>query len=212
MWMISKIIIKIASIFFPYYCFVCKKETGDVAICRDCLKCLQKPIDTPAPYITSLYSFKNEHIKKAIHGIKYFHRKDLLISFAILLAETIKEDEHYKSYILVPIPMPQFRKYIRGYNHTEVLAKLISTSLDVPYQNNILLQNRKVRNSRQVLTQSRSERLQNKKNTFIVAQNIKNINIILIDDVTTTGATLKEARRVLLQAGASRVMAFTIAH
>jgi competence protein ComFC len=45
-----------------------------------------------------------------------------------------------------------------------------------------------------------------------INQLIKNKNIILIDDVTTTGATLSEARKVLKQAGAKKVIAFTIAH
>ena len=108
--------------------------------------------------------------------------------------------------------MPHSRKYIRGYNHTEVLANLISKELGLFCRNTILIQNKGTHTKRQVATRGRTERLQNKRNTLIVSENVQNMNILLIDDVTTTGATLGEARRVLLQAGASQVMAFTIAH
>ncbi len=63
-------------------------------------------------------------------------------------------------------------------------------------------------------TKSRKERLVNVKNSFVVrkAEKIKGKNIIIFDDVTTTGATLKEAKKVLKKAGAKKVYFMTMAH
>ncbi len=213
--MISKIISQTFSnclkLLFPYHCYLCKIETTDTSLCNKCISSFTKAIDTPLPFITSIYSFKDERIKKSIHAVKYFHRKDLLPPFTKEISELIKK-ENYGSCVLVPIPMPVFRKYVRGYNHTEVIAGLISKELTVPVQTNLLYRNKTVARPRQVLTHSRHERLKNQRNAFIASSHAKNRNIILIDDVTTTGATLSEARKVLLGAGASRVTAFTIAH
>lgn len=216
MWLIKKIISEIishsTSILFPDYCYLCKKATKKVSLCAACLTHMKKTIDTSGPFIKSIYSFKDPNVKKCIHAIKYFHRKDLVIPFAKILAEEIKLMTNYRDFILIPIPMPRYRKYLRGYNHTEILAKLLSLETAIPYKNNILIHNAKANKKRQVMTLSRKERLKNQKNSFLVSHNIKNMNIILIDDVTTTGATLHEARRVLDKAGAASIVAFTIAH
>lgn len=113
-------------------------------------------------------------------------------------------------WVLVPIPMPSLRKYIRGYNQAEILAKEFGKQLHVPVDTTLLA--RKNKNKRQVMTKSRSERIHNQRNSFTLIRTIVPKKIILIDDVTTTGATLMEARTLLLQQGADEVKALTIAH
>ena len=99
---------------------------------------------------------------------------------------------------------------MRGYNQAELIAKEISEKLYIPINNKILF---RIKNpKRQVKTSTRSERLKNQHNTFKVAEGVLNSNIILVDDVTTTGATIKEARDILIKNGAKKVMAITIAH
>jgi ComF family protein len=106
--------------------------------------------------------------------------------------------------------MPYFRKMLRGYNQAELLAKNVSVAAGTPFDTSVL--KRKSSPSRQVVTRTRAERLRNQKGTFRVTSNVEGKDIILIDDVTTTGSTLLEARRVLLDAGARSVIAITIAH
>lgn len=211
MWTISQAIKKnilfLSSILFPSYCYVCSKEGN--SFCNSCLKKIKRAVDSPSPYIVSIYSFKDPIIKKAIHAIKYFHRKDLISPLSQELADEILKKE-FTSYVLVPVPMPNLRKYIRGYNHSEAIARAVAKQTNLPIKNDLL--RRTSSNKRQVITSSRSERLRNQKNTFTVTRALPGMNIILIDDVTTTGATLLEARKVLLQAGASSVRAFTVAH
>ena len=108
--------------------------------------------------------------------------------------------------------MPTIRKYLRGYNHTEALATSISNQTHIPVSTTTLVKNTSQSKKRQVLTKSRSERLKNQHNAFRINGTVLGDKIILIDDVTTTGATLDEARKILLSNGALSVEAFTIAH
>ena len=206
---VQKIGTLLTSLFFPSYCYLCKKEGSP--LCSACLTKRDHAYDTPSPCIVPLFSFKDPAIKKIIHAIKYFHRKDLLEPLAKVLAKEIKVDTS-SSYLIIPIPMPRLRNSIRGYNQAEELARILSKELHVPYTSEKLLRNTKLNKKRQVTTRSRAERLQNQHNAFVVQKSVKGMSIILIDDVTTTGATLLEARRVLLLAGASRVEAYTLAH
>ena len=212
MWMISflrYIWSLMLSSFFPSYCFVCKKEGN--TICTECLQRLSLSIDTPYPFIISVYSFKNQSLKKIIHAIKYFHRKDLIPPITRALIEKLKTNkDEYSSYCLVPIPMPLLRQYSRGHNHTESIARQIEKETGILLHTTLL--KRITRKKRQVMTSSRQERINNQKGSFIVTGQVAGLSIILIDDVTTTGATLKEARKVLLSHGASNVCAYTIAH
>jgi competence protein ComFC len=214
MWMINNIFSKcsafIIGILFPSYCYVCKKE--NIQLCDHCLQHFTRAIDTPSPCITSIYSFKDPHIKKIIHAIKYFHRKDLIVPFAKIISSKIQKEKDYTSYTLIPIPMPVFRKYVRGYNHTEALAQHISKEISLTLHTKILRRSHLVSKKRQVLAKSRKERLRNQHNAFTVTSSVQGMNIILLDDVSTTGATLLEARKILLEKGASRVIAYTIAH
>ena len=207
---ITKIFSYLILLLFPSYCYICRKE--GFVLCATCLRQFPRTTDTPAPYITSMYSFKNKDLKKIIHAIKYFHRKDLLTPLAVVVSEEIKRSNLVGAYTLVPIPMPRLRRYIRGYNHTEELARKISAHTSIPLNNTILTRNSTEKTKRQVVTRSRFERLHNQHNTFAIQESPLGENIILLDDVTTTGATLHEARRVLLAHGAQSVIAFTIAH
>lgn len=207
MWMIQKIASQILDIIFPPSCFLCKAE--GVAICESCLKQRVLSYDTPSPVITPLYSFRDKNIKRIIHAIKYFHRKDLIPPLAEKISEKILLKER-KNSILIPVPMPLLRKYIRGYNHGEAIAQEISKQTTIPARFDILL--RKKQKGRQVTMRSRAERLHNQHDAFQATQNLTGIHVILVDDVTTTGATLLEARKVLLKSGAASVECFTIAH
>ena len=207
--MLQKIINTLTSIIFPSYCYLCKSE-GE-PLCDICLSKRARAYDTPFPCITPLYSFKDKAIKKIIHSIKYFHRKDLIAPLARNLAQEITVP-HPTSTIIIPIPMPKLRKYLRGYNQAEELARAISTNLHLPLETNILVRNKEAHKSRQVTMHSRAERLKNQHNAFVVQTSVQGLSVILVDDVTTTGATLLEARKVLLEAGAASVQAYTVAH
>jgi len=114
-----------------------------------------------------------------------------------------------KGYIFVPAPLSQKRLSQRGYNQAELLAKLVGekTGLEVAD----ILGRRHVKKS-QVEVADKEERRNNIKNVFSVSKDAKvPENIILIDDVITTGATVLEATKVLKRAGAKKVVVFAVA-
>jgi ComF family protein len=99
---------------------------------------------------------------------------------------------------------------MRGYNQADFIARELSQECSLPYTTKLLT--RTGRHIRQVTTKSRSERLKNQNNSFVAKGNVEGLHCILVDDVTTTGATIDEARKTLLRAGAMTVHAVTIAH
>jgi ComF family protein len=212
MWIVDTIFSKTISILFPPSCYICRKE--GVSLCSVCLQSCEQSIDTPTIYITSIYCFRNPHIKKIIHAIKYFHRKDLIEPLSEKLIEEIQKElldnTINNTYTLIPIPMATSRKYTRGYNQAECLASEIANKCQLKSNTTLLI--RKKQPQQQVKTKTRHERLVNQRDSFIVTGDVTNMHIILVDDVTTTGATIIEARKVLLLAGATIVRAVTIAH
>ncbi len=212
MWMISAIISKILSVLFPPQCYLCHKE--ETPLCSSCLGYCKRALSSPALYNTSIYDFQDPSIKKIIHAIKYFNRRDLIEPLTEKLAKeirmTIGNKPSSNSWILIPIPMPTFRKYMRGYNQAELIARSLEKQCQLAVSTDILARSHSLR--RQVTARTRNERMKNQHNSFKVIKTVKNMNIILVDDVTTTGATLQEARNVLLRSGAKDVKAVTIAH
>lgn len=114
--------------------------------------------------------------------------------------------------IITPVPLHSKRKLERGYNQAEQVLKLVKYK-QIEYNNNIL---EKVKNIKPQSTKSGAEREQNTKNAFrIKNENAKKIikqkNMLIFDDIYTTGSTFNECKRVLLENGAKSVGAFMIA-
>ena len=213
----------ILDIVFPVKCILCGKNGVDL-----CLGCLE---DSPpaeresAKWIFPLYDYRHPVIKKSLWLLKYKGKKRLVSIFAEILYEKILEElsdlsimENFHNAILIPIPLSLKRYRERGYNQAELICReLIKINnlrrgVDLKLENNILIKPKDT--EYQARIKDRRTRLKNLSGSFAVKNEglIKNKNIILIDDLTTTGATLNEARKVLKQAGARKVIAFTVAH
>ena len=135
--------------------------------------------------------------------------------------------KNFQNPVLIPIPLSLKRYRERGYNQAELiceeLVKLDSNSnlrygVDVKTKRNFYLEKNvliKIKETEhQVNIKDRRDRLKNLSDSFSVKnpEIIKGKNIILIDDVLTTGATLTEAKKILKSFGAKKVIAFTVAH
>lgn len=105
--------------------------------------------------------------------------------------------------------MPRMRKLIRGYNQAELIAYALGKRLSLPVR---LALARTKSPSRQATITEKALRMKNQKGSFGVVGDVSHKTIILVDDVTTTGATLLEARAVLLKHQAKSVHAFALAH
>lgn len=206
MWMIHKIYQVILSLLFPSHCIICGKE--DEIVCLKCLEGLTPNLSDPIPFCISYFHYKDTHVKKIIHSIKYHHRRDLISPF---IRHTITKIENIpESAIFVPIPMSFKRKALRGLNHSELIAKELSKQLSKPYE--ALLVKTKETNT-QTLSKNKTARKNNIKNSFSVKHSPDPTKTyIIIDDVLTTGSTITEAYKTLSKAGARHIQAITLAH
>ena len=111
--------------------------------------------------------------------------------------------------LIIPVPLHRRREAIRGYNQSYLLAKEIGRITELEVKNKILIKSTGTR------SQSRlnfNDRLINLNGVFNIRnrQEIKNKNILLIDDIVTTGATLIECSKILHEAGARSITGLTL--
>ena len=97
----------------------------------------------------------------------------------------------------------------RGFNQCELIAKNIGYHINIPVSNCI----KKIKNTKEQKTLTKEERIKNLRGVFKVSRikDIKDKNVILIDDVMTTGATINECKDVLKKSGANKIIVLTIA-
>lgn len=167
---------------------------------------------SPSPALF-LLSYKNPKTKLLIHALKYNKSTHSAKICAKLIAEKIPK---IKNCILIIIPRTQKRLQKFGFSQCDLIAKEIIKineikKINIKYERKILIHKK---DSETQTKLSRKERIKNTKNSFLIKNPEKIIgkNIILIDDVFTTGATITEAKNILLKSGANSVFAFTLAH
>ncbi|XLQ20713.1 MAG: ComF family protein [Candidatus Moraniibacteriota bacterium] len=188
------------------HCPICKKhETKNGQVCPKCL--LSSNNSIAGVFIASHYSDKL--LKKSIHYYKYRFVYALSEPLALLLAQSLQNSSLPSPDIIIPIPLHKRRLRWRGFNQAELLA--INLDLQIPINTDILL--RVKYTAPQVKVKNKNKRQENLANAFIISDTSKiiNKNILLIDDVITTGTTLKECAMVLKKAGADKVFCLVLA-
>jgi len=198
----------------PRRCFGCGANGSE--LCDGCLDALPLAQEIEIG-IWSLYFYHTPMIKKAIWQLKY--------RGATMIGERLGQ-ELYRQFgphlnlapdetaLVIPIPLSAKRCRERGFNQAAVIARAWAAmdSRQLHFDDKILAKIKET--ATQVSIKSRAARLKNLKNAFAVRepQKIAGRKIILVDDVTTTGGTINEAKRILKHAGAKAVVAVTIAH
>lgn len=205
---------------FPSKCLSC--GTRGVEICEKCLSLFPGAEREVQNWIFALFDYRHPPVKKAVWFLKYKNGKRLASLFGEILYERILEElydlkkfEDFDRPILIPIPLYSTRLKERGFNQSEILCKKIiffDKNKYLGFEKDTLIKRKETKH--QALIKNRNERLRNLAGSFGVknVEKIKDRNLILIDDVTTTGATLNEARKILKASGAKKIFAFTIAH
>ena len=149
-------------------------------------------------------------LRSAVRDLKYHRRNVMLAVTGRLLARAVGgkcAGERFDA--IVPVPSHWRRRMSRGTDHATAMARAIAKQLSAPVDRELV----RVRHTPPQTHLSRTRRLANVRNAFAVRDSraVAGANILLVDDVTTTGATANEAARTLLKADASRVTLAVIA-
>ena len=211
---------------FPATCLYCRgaADAAEIAaLCRDCYSDLQPAAGRFAemhilnrledPYLDRLlvvFHF-NDVVRSLIHAIKYHHMPKLAVAvggIAISKAAWTLEE----SALLVPVPLHTQRRRERGYNQSERIAMGIAAHNKLLVRSDLL---QRVRYTHSQTRLNRKERQSNLAEAFALSPkaklHIKGRDIILVDDVMTTGTTLNECAALLKGAGAATVSGIALA-
>ena len=159
-----------------------------------------------------IYEYKDE-VREKIIDYKFNNKSYLYRTFLQIILSTENVCNYIKKFdILIPVPIHKKRAKKRGYNQSELIAKGIAKNIkSIQLQTNII---EKVKNIKPQSTLSKDMRIENVKNAYRLKKCdicLKNKNILLIDDVFTTGSTVNECAKILLQTECNKVSIITLA-
>ena len=228
----------VGTLCFPPHCAVCQTDTEPgVYLCRPCAQDAQ-PLEAPRcercswPFegaITEAFVCADCHgrtvhydcavaayrsrgvVRELIHGFKYGKKRHLRIPLGAWLAEALDDPRiaGQRPAAFIPVPLYPTRKREREFNQAEELCRLLSKRSGVPTWHAL----KRIRNTITQTRLSREERMENLRGAFRAVQTtrLKGRDLVLVDDVFTTGSTVEECSRVLRRAGAASVRVMTIA-
>jgi competence protein ComFC len=158
----------------------------------------------------SIYEYREPVARAIIDGIKYQFNKELV---SVVLKDFVFETGVVFD-ALVPVPLFFYRENWRGFNQAEEIAKVVGDRIKVPVEKIL----KRVRNTKQqALMKDRKERVRNISGAFEVSkkyesEKLKTIKILLVDDVFTSGANMRECAKVLKGVGVKQVWGLSLSH
>ncbi len=170
-----------------------------------CHSCVNYPLTIDG--IRSAFLFRST-VRQAILQLKYRHLKAVAATLSQLLAEYLGSHP-LKGEVIIPVPLHSKRLRERGYNQAYLLAKELSKLVSLPVVEDTLVRVKDA--APQARTGSAIERRRNVQGAFICHRGLEERQILLVDDVCTTGATLDACATALKAAGAASVWGLTIA-
>ncbi|MFH1868981.1 MAG: ComF family protein [Candidatus Omnitrophota bacterium] len=193
----------------PPFCVRCGRcLSGDKDIKTICPDCVKKTYSFDAAWQCCTY---DGLIKDLIHNFKYSRKLFLKNILSDILYDFLTKHINYMGLdLILAVPMHRICANKRGFNQSLLLSKELSRRLGLPYSSNCLV---KTKNTRKQIALNKRMRLNNIKGAFSVKKNtdLSSKNILLIDDVFTTGATANECSLVLKKSDAKSVSVLALA-
>lgn len=178
--------------------------TGSGNLCERCVKNTYKNFKLAR----SVFEY-DENMVNIIHNLKFNNKQYLSKPLSNLLFDFYKHcDELEDTDIIVPVPLFASKRKKRGYNQSELLLESFKVTGKVHFD--IVS---KVKETQSQRTKNAKDRFENMKNCFNIVKPelIKNKNVLIVDDVFTTGATCNSLAKTLLKKGAKQVKCLTLA-
>jgi competence protein ComFC len=170
-----------------------------------CIDCSNDPL--PVDWCDA-WGHYNGKLERLLHALKFERHEFLARPMSELLEERLVERDDFAFDLIAAIPMHPSKERSRGYNQAALIAEALSRRIAIPFHRTLLRKNAE-REAQSTL--SRAARVANVRGVFSATTHTKESSILLVDDICTTGETLRSAAQVLLRAGAKRVAAITVA-
>lgn len=218
-------------ILFPPRCLSCKHyvERGAVlcvpcaenivlhsslfcGVCRARLPDASKTCHKKCPYILGAAAdYQNKVVQAVIRGVKFELARKGAGFLGEMLARYAEDVSLPRADAILPIPLGARRKRERGFNQSELIAHALGNHLSIPVVSSALIRTKNTKPQTQF--SSHEERFRNIANSFSVRDTnaVMGKTIILVDDVTTSGATFHDAARALHASGAKKIFALAAA-
>ncbi|HEY5586501.1 MAG TPA: ComF family protein [Ruminiclostridium sp.] len=192
--------------------YICEKCAEEIGYYNNCVNSLNLPrdIETYCDGMVCVGRY-SDSLKNSLKKFKFSNKPSYYRAFGKLLAlklqNTIQLDQID---MIIPVPLHRSRQKLRGYNQAELIAECAAKLLSTPLAANILI---KTSESKSQSVLSRNERLSNIEGMFKVinAHAVYKKNILIVDDIVTTGSTINQCSKALKQSGASSIIAGVIA-
>ena len=216
---------EIINFVLPPICLSCERllKNGSKYLCKNCedsiiridnsigITLSQLNRDDPVSKVYSLFLFKEDTpIQTLIHELKYGQLRGIGKYYGKILGDELlkKSNAEY----IIPVPLHISKKRERGYNQSDFICDGISDALNIQTLKKCL---RRTRFTQTQTKLSREERKQNVSGAFELREKYKNTihkkNIIIVDDVITTGSTILECAKVLKNAGCGEITVCSLA-
>lgn len=193
---------------FPKQCLECKNNGK--YICEECY-CKVRPCNFIDRKNYSIFRYEGI-IKKALISLKYKFAYDIADELVGVCVQRLITNHKSQNTFLVPIPLHKYRKNWRGFNQSELIGQKLAKKMGWKYIPDLLI---RTKNTKPQVGLRGSARRFNLSNVFVVnpTYNLFAIryNLVIFDDVYTTGSTINEARKVLQEAGFKNIKSLTIA-
>jgi len=219
------------NLFFPQprICIICGKKTNEIMICPSCEEKLKQETHTLKQCTCcGTFGYESEKCRTCFdwpeqmtnHCLFPYHGRyrEVLLEYkfqnkpwlAQALANALPLIDRNSVDIVIAVPISKNRQYERGYNQSELIAKNYAKRLNIPYEKNVI---QKVIDLPPQSTLNRTERLQSLNNAFHISQpqKVEGKRVLLVDDIITTGTTLKTCANLCYLAGATQVQTITVA-
>ncbi|HOZ56481.1 MAG: DNA utilization protein GntX [Parcubacteria group bacterium ADurb.Bin316] len=191
------------------YCLNCKTENNSGEFCPNCRN--EYYLDG----VTIVGNYDDKIINHLIKMLKYHFIKDVAIILGNYLVDFLQKTHNLpilkitKIPIVIPVPLHKRRRRWRGFNQTKEIAEITAKHFQLKINATNLI---RIKHKKAQAKLNEEQRLKNVAGCFAWrGENLTGANIILIDDVVTTGATLNECAKILKQNGASQVWGMVIA-
>jgi len=226
---------RLISVIFPPLCVNCRRRIEDGALCGNCENLIEIRSGFACPecgrrlpeagnvchekakfILAAAAPYENPAVRELICALKYQRIKTVLEPISKITSKYIEKtigNPKFETgnFVLISIPLHPEKERERGFNQAVLIARIVNDKLGIGVQENNLIRVR--RTSSQTRTKSYEEREKNVAGCFEVKnpELVAGKNVILVDDVFTSGATMKEAVRVLKNAGARKIIGFVVA-